>query len=227
MTKMKRNMIFLCVAVLVFFACICAFARGGAAASNAIPQCALTVVLDAGHGGIDVGAVGANGTIESDLNLKYCQMLKGVLEEYGVNVVMTRSTKDGLYSEFKNGFKREDMRKRKEIIVATNPDAVISIHMNKYSASSSHGAQVFYDDEKGTGKVLAETLQEIFKKQLDSARAEAQAGDLYMLKCIDKPSILVECGFLSNPEEERLLITPEYQKKICLCIASALLAVVA
>lgn len=224
---MKKNIVFLCVAVLVFVACVSVFLRGEMVASNAIPQRALMVVLDAGHGGIDVGAVGVNGTIESDLNLKYCQMLKGVLEEYSVNVVMTRSTKDGLYSQFKNGFKREDMNKRKETIVATNPDAVISIHMNKYSASTSHGAQVFYDDEKGTGKVFAETLQEIFKKQLDSARAEAQAGDLYILKCIDKPSILVECGFLSNPEEERLLTTTEYQKKICLCIASALLAVVA
>ena len=207
MANMKKNIVFLCVAVLVFVACVSVFLRGEMVASNAIPQRALMVVLDAGHGGIDVGAVGVNGTIESDLNLKYCQMLKGVLEEYSVNVVMTRSTKDGLYSQFKNGFKREDM--------------------NKYSASTSHGAQVFYDDEKGTGKVFAETLQEIFKKQLDSARAEAQAGDLYILKCIDKPSILVECGFLSNPEEERLLTTTEYQKKICLCIASALLAVVA
>ena len=227
MANIKRKIAFLCAVVLVLVACICAFARGGTAVSNAVPRRGLTVVLDAGHGGIDVGAVGANGTIESNLNLKYCQMLKGVLEDFGVNVVMTRSTKDGLYSEFKSGFKREDMKKRKEIIVATNPDAVISIHMNKYSASSSHGAQVFYDDEKGTGKVLAEMLQEIFKKQLGFARDEAQAGDLYMLKCIDKPSILVECGFLSNPEEEKLLTTIEYQKKICLCIASALLAVVA
>ena len=223
----KKVTILVCGAVIVCAMCACVCLRGGVAESSTIPQRVLTVVLDAGHGGIDVGAVGANGTIESDLNLKYCQMLKGILEEYGVKVVMTRNTKDGLYTEFKNGFKREDMKKRKEIIVATNPDAVISIHMNKYSASSSHGAQVFYDDEKGTGKVFAETLQEIFKKQLTSARAEAQSGDLYMLKCIDKPSILVECGFLSNPEEELLLTKPEYQKKVCLCIASALLAVVA
>lgn len=225
--SIKKVVAFICVAVIISSVCACVCFRGGVAASSTIPQRTLTVVLDAGHGGIDVGAVGVNGTIESDLNLKYCQMLKSVLEEYGVKVVMTRTTKDGLYTEFKNGFKREDMRKRKEIIVATNPDAVISIHMNKYSASSSRGAQVFYDDEKGTGKVLAETLQEIFKKQLASARAEAQAGDLYMLKCIDKPSILVECGFLSNPEEERILTTLDYQKKICDCIASALLAVVA
>lgn len=223
--EMKRYIFFLCAVVFVYVATACVFVDNGATKSNAVPLNSLNVVLDAGHGGIDVGAVGVNGTIESDLNLAYCQMLKGVLEDYGVNVVMTRETKDGLYSEFKNGFKREDMTKRKEIIISVNPDAVISIHMNKYSASSSRGAQVFYDDEKGTGKVLAETLQEIFKKHLNFTRNEAQAGDLYILKCIDKPSILVECGFLSNPDEEKLLTTRQYQKKLCLCICSAILAV--
>lgn len=223
---MKRYIAVVCAIVVLFLSASFLVGKPRAEASSSIPLTKLTVVLDAGHGGIDVGAVGANGTIESDLNLEYCKLLKQVMTDYGVNVVMTRTTKDGLYTEYKNGFKREDMQKRKDIIVSTAPDAVISIHMNKYASSTSHGAQVFYDDEKGTGKEFAETLQEIFKKQLPHARSEAQAGDLYMLKCIDKPSILVECGFLSNPEEERLLTTHAYQKKICLCITSALLATI-
>ncbi len=223
---MKKFVLFASVVAVVFFALGVPFLGVKVAASSAVPIGAITVVLDAGHGGIDVGAVGASGTIESDLNLEYCVMLKSVMEDYGITVVMTRSDKGGLYSEYKNGFKREDMQRRRQIIVDAAPDAVISIHMNKYAASSSHGAQVFYDDEKGTGKALAETLQAVFKKQLPYARSEAQAGDLFMLKCVDKPSILVECGFLSNPDEEHLLLSHDYQKKICLCITSAVLATI-
>ena len=97
--------------------------------------------------------------------------------------------------------------------------------MNKYSATSSKGAQVFYDDEYQSGKELAEVLQKIFISQLPSARKETKCADLYMLKGTTAPSILVECGFLSNPDEEVLLTQKTYREKICYCILSAVLVV--
>lgn len=218
------------MAFCLIFSSICIACSVGKSKKESIasvsPLRSLTCVIDAGHGGIDVGAVGKNGTLESNLNLEYAKTLKNMMQEYGISVVMTRENEDGLYTEFKNGFKMQDMRKRREIIQDTNPDFVISIHMNKYSASSSKGAQVFYDDVYQSGKKLAETLQKIFIAHLPSARKETKCADLYMLKCTPAPSILVECGFLSNPDEEELLTQKTYREKVCYCILSAVIAVI-
>ncbi len=222
---MKSQIIFISMFVAIF-SILMASVQSGQAVQSLSPQRTLTVVLDAGHGGIDVGAVGANGTLESDLNLQYCKTLQSMMQDYGINVVMTREDENGLYSEYKSGFKMEDMRKRRAIIQEVNPDLVISIHMNKYAVSSSRGAQVFYDDEIESGKELAETLQKVFINNLPSARAECKSADLYMLKCTTAPSILVECGFLSNPEEEELLTQESYMRELCYCILASVLAVI-
>ena len=223
--SMKSQIAFIIVASILF-CCLIPLLPSGQAVESLSPRTSLVVVLDAGHGGIDVGAVGANGTLESDLNLKYCLTLKEMMTEYGITVIMTRDDENGLYSKYKNGFKMEDMRKRREIIQNAAPDLVISIHMNKYSASSSRGAQVFYDDELQSGKQLAEVLQKAFINNLPNARREAKPADLYVLKSTSAPSILVECGFLSNPEEEQLLNQESYMKSLCYCILASVLAVV-
>ncbi len=221
---MRNQILFISIFVIIFSSILVVYNDRQAVESYS-PKASLTVVLDAGHGGIDVGAVGKNGTLESDLNLLYCQTLKQMMQEYGINVVMTREDENGLYSEYKNGFKMEDMRKRREIIQQTDPDLVISIHMNKFSVSSSRGAQVFYDDEYQSGKELAEVLQKMFIDNLSYARKETKCADLYILKCVSKPSILVECGYLSNEQEEKLLVQKDYMKNICYCILASVLAV--
>lgn len=176
------------------------------------------IVLDAGHGGIDVGAVGVSGTSESDLNLEYTLELKSQLEKYGFTVVLTRNDKNGLYSEYKNGFKKEDMQKRKQIIEAENPDLFISIHQNKFASSSSYGPQVFYTPNSEKSKNFALSVKSSFDSNLDTKKRAIKEGDFYMLYCSPCPSILIECGFLSNPEEEKLLIDKQYKKQFCYLI---------
>ena len=222
---MKKQILFIVLFVIIFSG-LMAFIGSKQTVQLSSPRSTLTVVLDAGHGGIDVGAVGRSGTLESDLNLVYCKTLKKIMEEYGMNVIMTREDENGLYSEYKNGFKMEDMRKRREIVQNANPDVVISIHMNKFAVSSSRGAQVFYDDENGSGKELAEVMQKVFIENLPYARKEAKSADLYMLKCVSSPSILIECGYLSNAEEEKLLTEEDYINKLCYLIVASVLSVI-
>ena len=221
-----KNQIAFIILFIILFSGLMALLSTKQTVELSSPRSVLTIVLDAGHGGIDVGAVGRNGTLESNLNLKYCQTLKQMMEEYGMNVVMTREDENGLYSEYKNGFKMEDMRKRREIVQNASPDVVISIHMNKFAVSSSRGAQVFYDDEKGSGKELAEVMQKVFIENLPYARKEAKSADLYMLKCVSSPSILIECGYLSNAEEEELLTEESYINKLCYLIVASVLSVI-
>ena len=111
--------------------------------------------------------------------------------------------------------KKKDMQKRKEIIENAQPSLVVSVHLNKYALSSRRGAQVFYNENSKNGKVLAESVQQAFNELSESKREYSPLkGDYYILNCTNYPSIIAECGFLSNPEEEALLITDEYQDDI-------------
>jgi len=187
------------------------------------PLAKYTVVLDAGHGGIDVGATGVNGTKESDLNLKYAFCLDYLLTSFGFNVVQTRTTQDGLYTSLKSGFKMEDMNKRKEIINSSNADLVISIHMNKYPASSSKGAQVFYQSNSEQSEALANAIQSMLYLNVENARLSTQSGDFYICRCSSITSVIIECGFLSNPLEEANLINNSYMNNFCYTVLCGIL----
>ncbi len=177
------------------------------------PQHKYTVVIDAGHGGRDGGSVGTTlGTIESEINLIYARLLKKRLESSDIHVVMTRDNSDGLYSMNATNYKKDDMRKRKNIIEQTNPDLVISIHMNSYPRASSKGAQVFYDKGNASGEYLARCLQSRLIELLPYARPAPTTGDYYILNSTVVPAVIVECGFLSNPQEEKLLNNSDYQE---------------
>ena len=179
-----------------------------------------TVVLDAGHGGMDPGKVGVAGTLEKELNLEFVYRVKRLLEQNNVRVVLTRESDAGLYTEADSNKKSADMRKRIEIIEKEAPALVVSIHQNSYTSPSCKGAQVFYYEGSKNGKVLAELLQSVIKETLADGNArEAKAnGSYYMLKKSAYTSVIVECGFLSNPEEEVLLLTEEYQEKMAWAI---------
>ena len=184
------------------------------------PQTLATVVLDAGHGGVDPGKVGVAGTLEKELNLEIVYRVKRLLEQNNVCVVLTRESDAGLYTETDSNKKSADMRKRIEIINEEAPALVVSIHQNSYTSPSCKGAQVFYYENSETGKALAELLQNVIKETLaDGNTREAKANSsYYMLKKSVYTSVIVECGFLSNPEEEALLLTEEYQEKIAWAI---------
>ena len=186
------------------------------------PKAKYTVVIDAGHGGIDGGSVGKSGVCEAVINLSYANCLKDYLCDFGFNVIMTRSTESGLYSPFAKNKKKDDMKKRKEIIENSNADFVVSIHMNSYN-SSSRGAQVFYGKDDEPSRNLALNIQKYFLKYLQKARQEIKVGDYYILNAIKAPSVLVECGYLSNPQEEALLLTEDYKKEVCYSILLGIL----
>ena len=191
----------------------------------------MKIVLDAGHGGIDGGVVGKNTKIkESDINLEITLRLKEVLSEMGFEVVLTRKTEAGLYGAATKWFKKKDMQRRKEIIQEEDPSLVISVHQNLYPSKSSRGAQVFYKKESENGERFAKALQsqlnELYEEVGVRAR-NAATGNYFMLECTEKPSVIVECGFLSSPADEALLVTPTWQRKLAERIAAGVVAYLA
>ena len=133
--------------------------------------------------------------------------------------MLTRKNNGGLYGLSTKGFKMRDMKKRKEIIEQNKADMVISVHQNFCPIPSKRGSTVFFDKSSESGIALANTIQKQLNALNDKIKPnEALAGDYYMLKCTSNPSVIVECGFLSNAEDEKLLITEEYQKAIAYAI---------
>ncbi len=166
------------------------------------------VVIDAGHGGFDPGAIGASGNQEDELNLKVAKLLQKALENEGVQVIMTRSTDDAIAET-----KDEDMAERRRIIEQSGSDIVISIHMNSHTDSSISGPLVLFMPGSDKGKRLAENIMDCINNALN-ADGTARAEDLYVLKSGNQPCVLVECGYISNAMEEANLAREEYQKKI-------------
>lgn len=187
----------------------------------------MTVVLDAGHGGIDGGVCGKKTkTPESEINLAIVKILKGCFERGGINCVLTRKTNAGLYGIPTKGFKKRDMNKRKEIIESAKPVAMISVHQNFFTGSSSRrGGQVFFRADSANGRDLAECIQRQLN-DIDKSVKERDvlAGDYFMLNCTNYTSVIVECGFLSNPEDERLLLTEEYRTTVAEAIYTGVIA---
>lgn len=180
----------------------------------------ITIVIDAGHGGADGGVTGVStGAKESDINLSIAKYLEKHLEKAGYNVVMTRSDSGAVCSGLKYS-KRGDMKARKETVISSAPDLVISVHCNSYPVESVKGAQVFFASQ-GMGEAFANTVQSYFNDVLNERDRQAMVGDYYILNCTEYPSILCECGFLSNVGEENKLIGASYQEKVAYTIFTA------
>lgn len=179
----------------------------------------LTVVVDSGHGGEDPGKIGVNGALEKDINLAIGKMLKEALEKENIQVVLTRD-KDEMLA----GSKSEDMKERVKIMNDTKPVLVVSVHQNSYVTEQESGAQVFYYSNSEKGKVLALDLQENLKKMDTSNKREAKANDTYyILRHTEVPTVIVECGFLSNWEEAEKLTTEVYQQELALAVCDGIL----
>ena len=180
----------------------------------------LFVILDAGHGGNDPGKIGVDGTLEKDLNLVIANRVKTLLEQQGVRVLMTRETDAGLYDENSSNKKVQDMKRRCSMMNEENPACVVSIHQNSYHEESIHGAQTFYYSTSKEGQLLAEILQEELVRVVDPDNTrQAKANDsYYLLKKTTPPICIVECGFLSNWEESKLLQDVNYQEKLAWAI---------
>lgn len=187
------------------------------------------IVIDAGHGGIDAGASGEDGTSEKDINLAIALKLKEAIEKYPVDVVLTREDGEELLEGYdgNGGRKRYDMENRKKIIDENEPALTVSIHLNSFPSDGSVcGAQVFYpkNHDKRTEEQTGEQTSKVFADSVQRSLAEAVSGsetkealtknDIFLFQQIDSPIILVECGFLSNAEERENLKTAEYQEKL-------------
>lgn len=192
----------------------------GTASSAAASSGEKIIVIDAGHGGVDAGVLGVNTSVkESDINLAISRKLKGCFTAAGFTVVMTRTNNGGLYGTYSSGFKMRDMKRRKAIIEECAADMVISIHQNRCSIPSRRGGQVFFDGGSESGKSLAACIQTELNGMKECVRQYSPlAGDYYMLKCTKSPSVIVECGFLSNAEDEKLLTDDEYQSNLAYAI---------
>lgn len=205
---------------------VCIFGATAVALYCAVPRKEYVVVIDAGHGGGDAGVVGSkSGVSEAEINLLVAFTLKKQLEERGVRVVMTREKKSVLEDGI--GSKSDDFEKRKSIIKDNSPDLVISIHQNKFPDSTRRGAQVFYNASSEQGKSLATAVQTSLNNlnQEKVGRSfSALKGDYYILNCSPYPSCIVECGFLSNPNDEELLLNAEYRENLSALIVKGTFA---
>ena len=186
-------------------------------------------MIDPGHGGEDGGAVSPTGTVESHVNLEISTRLDLLLGLYGVNVLMLRTEDVSLHSPDAGTVrerKSSDLRNRAAIVESAPGAVLISIHQNSYSGSSRyHGAQVFYSNETLSAD-FAEYTQEILRRMLDpnnTRQAAAVPNTVYLLNHVTCRAILVECGFLSNPEEDALLQSGAYQTKVAFSLAGAYL----
>lgn len=178
------------------------------------------IVLDAGHGGFDPGKVGIGGQKEAEINLKIAIKVRTYLEANDIRVVMTRETEAGLYDENAENKKVQDMKRRIEIMEEAEPLAVVSIHQNSYGEEYVNGAQVFYHENSKEGCELASFLQESLRARLNpqNHRQIKSNDSYYLLKKTSVPTVIVECGFLSNYKEASLLETEEYQDRVAWAI---------
>ena len=191
---------------------------------NIIPKIILpankkTIVIDPGHGLPDGGASTADGVLESDINLKIALKLQKLLEQSGAIVILTRNDENGI-SGLKNASIREkhrtDLKNRVRIGNESSADMFISIHLNKIPQSQYSGWQTFYKKDNEESKNLAQSLQNGLNQsiQKENKREPAKISGIYIVDNIKIPISIVECGFLSNPEEAKLLQTEEYQEKL-------------
>lgn len=190
---------------------------------NASIQDRACVVIDAGHGGIDGGATSCTGILESQLNLEIALRLDDLLHFVGHDTRMVRTTDTSIYTEGSTiaAQKVSDLKERVKLVNETDNSLLVSIHQNTFQDDRYSGAQVFYarDPESQT---LAKNLQAAMIQYLNpgSKRQCKPSDGIYLMQNIEKPGILIECGFLTNPEEEGKLRSKEYQLKLCCVIAS-------
>ena len=228
----KKSIIAIITAFLIILSAmlyLTFMANFSAAEASSMPITQKTVIVDAGHGGDDGGAIGIDGTVEKDINLDIALKLEKILKFYGFNVIMTRTQDvmtcdDGLDSLRKR--KISDIHNRFELM-RKNPDAIfISVHQNKFEDSSQHGTQVFYSGNDERSKELAEAIQTsvTLTLQRKNDRVVKKSGSgIYLLYHAKIPAGLVECGFISNSDEVKKLKDESYRMKLAILIADGLL----
>lgn len=184
-----------------------------------LPVTGKVVVLDAGHGGEDGGASSGNGTTEADINLKIALKVQNLLEQSGCTVILTRSDENAIYdldSKTLRQKKVSDIKNRVKIGNEASADIFVSIHLNKIPQSQYYGWQTFYKQSNEQSKALATCIQSSLNEaiQKENKRVPLKIDNIYIIDNVTVPTSIVECGFLSNPEEEKQLLNDEYQGRL-------------
>ena len=218
LNKKRITIITLSVFISVF-AFIFSMDKQNTVPTVSLPVSGKTIVVDAGHGKPDEGAESSTGTTEAETNLKIALKLQNLLEQSGSTVILTRSDENAIYdydSKTLRQKKISDIHNRVKIGNESSADIFVSIHLNKIGQSQYDGWQTFYKTNNEESKRLATTIQNNLNEaiQKENSRTPAQLNTVYLMKYVEIPITIVECGFLSNPEEEKLLQTDEHQEKL-------------
>ena len=229
---LRQNFIFFAVFALVFaFCCSAGHAMIGSLpyseSASAEVSSKKIIVIDPGHGGEDGGAIGASGILEKELNLKVSRTIADMLRFSGFEVIETRTEDVMLYDKapLPDGSKKQrDLAARLDIAKNSVPDLFLGIHMNSFPDSRYSGLTVYYAGKVSESRDIAEALRRdvVTFLQPDNRRGIKEGERIYLLERATYPAILVECGFISNPEECRLLSSEEYRKRLCFIIYSSL-----
>ena len=184
-----------------------------------LPVSGKTIVLDAGHGLPDQGAESADGITEASINLEITKKVQSLLEQSGCNVILTRSDENGIYDLNSNTIREKkvsDIKNRVKIGNESSADAFVSIHLNKIPQSQYYGWQTFFKVNNQESEELAKSVQEELNSsiQKENKREALKITGKYIIEHVEIPITIIECGFLSNPEEEQLLQQVEYQDRL-------------
>ncbi len=209
-----------CKSIVLVVLCLFVFSIQIISAQS-LPLQDTIIMVDAGHGGRDSGTYYGD-ILEKDINLEIAKELEKELTKYGAIVYMTRKRDVDLSSIYDSAKKRGDLYRRLLLIKEKKCDLYISIHINWYDDNTLRGAEVLYNSINKENKVLAQSIMNRFKKELDSNR-NIKTTDLYMYRNTTTPGVLVECGYLSNPTERKLLQKEEYQKRLAKTITKGII----
>lgn len=219
----KKNILKVNMCIILFAAMYVLGGSIGDLQVSGITKDCFVVAIDPGHGGNDPGKT-VGDIYEKDINLKIAVKLKEELEKKGIQVVITRNTDTGLYSETDTNKKIADMKNRCRTINESNANILVSIHQNSYSSQEVKGAQVFFYENSKEGEKLAGILQSVIKEKIDNENTrQHKANDsYYILLNVEMPAVIVECGFLTNPDECKKLLDENYQKEMAQAITAGI-----
>ena len=184
-----------------------------------------TVIIDAGHGGVDGGTSAQDGTLEKDINLQIAHKLNNILQSFGIETVMTRSEDVSIHDNSAETIRQKkisDLKNRLNIINNTDNAIYVSIHQNHYSDSKYSGAQVFYSKNNPNSELLAQKIRTpivSYLQKLNTREIKQSGNEIYLLNNAEVPAVMVECGFMSNQNETELLKNEKYQRKLTFTIA--------
>lgn len=223
----KKRCLVYCLFMIALGTAVGTFLMISSYAGKNIQKNPLCIIIDAGHGLPDGGAVGISGSIEQEINLEIALKLREILEAKEISVIMTRENENGIWEEENDSIRKkkiDDMNNRLKIMNNFDANLFISIHMNSFPKHSASGLRIFYAPNHEEIKPLAENIQlriqEITKANINIVKSADKS--LFLMKNPPLPAILVECGFLSNPEEEKKLQDDDYQARLAWAMADAI-----